>query len=192
MTISCNNISDIPRYYMINGKIDGKFSGKEEITGLNRSEKASLKFPSLSPCLGRTCSRRGLVQVLERMWNLSWAPGKSNSNGRNSTSKGMVWGVNIVGLVALSLHMSKEAWTMTDHCQPLGMWFLEDYVNFDYSVYSPGTMGHALSACQNCFAQTLRLLREFPGSPVVRTPCFHCRGPGFDPWSGKYDPTRNC
>ena len=25
---------------------------------------------------------------------------------------------------------------------------------------------------------------EFPGSPVVRTPRFHCQGPGFDPWSG--------
>ena len=21
----------------------------------------------------------------------------------------------------------------------------------------------------------------FPGSPVVKTPCFHCRGSGFDP-----------
>ena len=26
--------------------------------------------------------------------------------------------------------------------------------------------------------------REFPGGPVVRTPCFHCWGPGFNPWSG--------
>ena len=25
---------------------------------------------------------------------------------------------------------------------------------------------------------------DFPGSPVVRTSHFHCRGPGFDPWSG--------
>ena len=24
---------------------------------------------------------------------------------------------------------------------------------------------------------------EFAGSPVVRTQCFHCRGPGFDLWS---------
>ena len=24
-------------------------------------------------------------------------------------------------------------------------------------------------------------LGEFPGGPVVRTPCFHCRGHGFDP-----------
>ena len=27
-------------------------------------------------------------------------------------------------------------------------------------------------------------VQYFPGAPVVRTPCFHCRGPGFDPWSG--------
>ena len=26
--------------------------------------------------------------------------------------------------------------------------------------------------------------REFPGGPVARTPCFHCRRPGVNPWSG--------
>ena len=26
--------------------------------------------------------------------------------------------------------------------------------------------------------------REFPGSPVVRTPFSHCQGPGFNPWLG--------
>ena len=31
-------------------------------------------------------------------------------------------------------------------------------------------------------------LGEFPGSPVVRTPHSHCRGPGFDPWLGNRDP----
>ena len=25
---------------------------------------------------------------------------------------------------------------------------------------------------------------DFPGGPVVKTPCFHCRGHGFNPWSG--------
>ena len=30
----------------------------------------------------------------------------------------------------------------------------------------------------------VNLLREFPGDPVVRTLRFHCRGQGFDPWSG--------
>ena len=24
--------------------------------------------------------------------------------------------------------------------------------------------------------------REFPGGPMVRTPHFHCRGHGFNPW----------
>ena len=27
--------------------------------------------------------------------------------------------------------------------------------------------------------------RDFPGSPVSKTPCSQCRGPRFDPWSGK-------
>ena len=26
--------------------------------------------------------------------------------------------------------------------------------------------------------------QHFPGGPVVKNPCFHCRGHGFDPWSG--------
>ena len=26
---------------------------------------------------------------------------------------------------------------------------------------------------------------DFPGGPVVKTPHSHCRGHGFDPWSGK-------
>ena len=26
--------------------------------------------------------------------------------------------------------------------------------------------------------------RDFPGGPVVKTPCFQCRGHEFDPWSG--------
>ena len=28
-------------------------------------------------------------------------------------------------------------------------------------------------------------LQEFPGSPVVKTLCFHCKGCGVDPWLGK-------
>ena len=29
-----------------------------------------------------------------------------------------------------------------------------------------------------------RIFRELPSGLVVRTPCFHCRIPGFSPWSG--------
>ena len=25
---------------------------------------------------------------------------------------------------------------------------------------------------------------EFPGGPVVKTLCFHCQGPRFNPWLG--------
>ena len=27
-------------------------------------------------------------------------------------------------------------------------------------------------------------MRDFPDSPMVKTPCSHCRGPGLDPWLG--------
>ena len=29
------------------------------------------------------------------------------------------------------------------------------------------------------------VLRDFPGGPVVKTPCFHCRGCGFILWGTK-------
>ena len=29
---------------------------------------------------------------------------------------------------------------------------------------------------------------NYPGGPVARTPHPQCQGPGFDPWSGNYDP----
>ena len=32
---------------------------------------------------------------------------------------------------------------------------------------------------------------EFPGGPVVRTPCFHCREHRSNPWSVNYNPA-NC
>jgi len=31
-------------------------------------------------------------------------------------------------------------------------------------------------------------LRDFPGSPEVKTLCSHCRGYGFDSWSGNEIP----
>ena len=43
---------------------------------------------------------------------------------------------------------------------------------------------HRLSEqiCNNC-------LRDFPGCPVVKALNFHCRGCGFEPWSGNKYPT---
>ena len=34
--------------------------------------------------------------------------------------------------------------------------------------------------------------RGFPGSPVVKTPHFNCRGCGFHPWSGNSQPAVRC
>lgn len=42
-----------------------------------------------------------------------------------------------------------------------------------------------------CFLDTPQLCLkksppgDFPGVPVIKILCFHCRGCGFDPWSGK-------
>lgn len=33
-------------------------------------------------------------------------------------------------------------------------------------------------------AKKYKHAREFPGGSVVKTQCFHCQGPWFDPWSG--------
>ena len=38
-------------------------------------------------------------------------------------------------------------------------------------------------------SQNEDLKRDFPGSPVVKTPSLHCRGHRFDPWSGNKNPT---
>ena len=34
-------------------------------------------------------------------------------------------------------------------------------------------------------------LGDFPGGPVVKTPCFHCLGHGFDPWSVRSNNNNN-
>ena len=35
----------------------------------------------------------------------------------------------------------------------------------------------------------LSFFKQLAGSPAARTLCFHCRGHGFDPWLGNWDPT---
>ena len=31
-----------------------------------------------------------------------------------------------------------------------------------------------------------QVVQDFPSGPVVKTPRFHCRGNGLDPWLGKF------
>ena len=35
-----------------------------------------------------------------------------------------------------------------------------------------------------CYSHKVQGGMGFPGGPVVKTLHFHCRGRGFDPWSG--------
>jgi len=61
-------------------------------------------------------------------------------------------------------------------------------VNFEYSSYIRFKL-HALVEVLQLRSKGIFCLNgnhfgDFPGSPVVRAPCFHCRRHGFDPWSG--------
>ena len=41
--------------------------------------------------------------------------------------------------------------------------------------------------CQSTHLESCEVVNhcwDFPGSPVVKTPCFHCRRQGLDPWLG--------
>ena len=41
------------------------------------------------------------------------------------------------------------------------------------------------SVSNQCKKFNLRIwFRDFPGGPIAKTPCFQCRGPEFNPWSG--------
>ena len=41
----------------------------------------------------------------------------------------------------------------------------------------------------SCVSLKKKKIRDFSGAPVAKIPCFQCRGPRFDPWSGNKDPT---
>ena len=60
--------------------------------------------------------------------------------------------------------------------------------NFKYSLYIRSKLHALLEVLQlrskGIFCLNGNHLGDLPGSPVVRTPCFHCRQNGFDPWSG--------
>ena len=43
-------------------------------------------------------------------------------------------------------------------------------------------------ACDRIFFKN-HCVRDFSGSPVVKTPCFQCKVFEFYPWSGNWDPT---
>ena len=42
--------------------------------------------------------------------------------------------------------------------------------------------GLCIKMCNTIWVAIKKKIKDFPGSPVVKTLCFPCRGLGFDPW----------
>ena len=55
------------------------------------------------------------------------------------------------------------------HKKSPGSWNLHDFLCFFHLLLFPITFSKK------------KKKREFAGGPVVKTPCFHCQGPKFDP-----------
>ena len=52
----------------------------------------------------------------------------------------------------------------------------------------PGILPQASALTLQSSLRIKPRLGNFLGSPVVKTPCFQCRGHGFDPWVGNWNP----
>ena len=52
----------------------------------------------------------------------------------------------------------------------------------------PGILPQASALTLQSSLKIKPRLGNFLGSPVVKTPCFQCRGRGFDPWVGNWNP----
>ena len=93
---------------------------------------------------------------------------------------------------SLDLRLRKEPWTKCKKSIS-ELRFIKYILHIFYSAQAVWTMTHRKI---NEMAP-LKVTREwctrgggaFPGSLEVRTPCCHCRGSGFNPWSGNEDPT---
>ena len=90
---------------------------------------------------------------------------------------------------------SKEKKKKKGHEEPSGKTGIktQTYYRMDLGIWGGGRVrcdrvrewhGHIYTTCI-CGSQSLKTTYwDFPGGPVVKTPSFHCRGLGFDPWSG--------
>ena len=83
------------------------------------------------------------------------------------------------------------------HCLSFILMINENYqmkVGCSFSPHSPPPISNTvvISVFSSFLIHMMKLRidpnREFPGGPVVRISCFHCQGPGLDPWSVNQDP----
>lgn len=67
---------------------------------------------------------------------------------------------------------------------------VRSHISHDVARKKKVEAGHQRYDSQSCvFTNIKKVLGNFPAGPLVRTPCFHSRGPRFSPWSGNSDLT---
>ena len=142
------------------------------------SRKPSLTAPSRAqlPGLG-SCSHNSSFQpspdpmgVGESVFAFAPQPGGLLSPASLSVGQCTVWHRNVY---------KQMMWTWTKYPQPPGTPF-----SFKRSSeYSFVPAQFRMLVASNLAVRSGRF-RNFPDSPMVRTLCFHCRGPGFNPWPG--------
>ena len=60
----------------------------------------------------------------------------------------------------------------------------------EWEIYCIKALLFELKADKYCKCSYKTECKDFPGTPVVKTHLFHCRGEGrFDPWSRNHNPT---
>ena len=47
-----------------------------------------------------------------------------------------------------------------------------------------GRLSNNIKHLIQTYTMNISLTRDFPGGPMVKTPCFQCRGCRFNPWWG--------
>ena len=63
-------------------------------------------------------------------------------------------------------------------------------LNWSCSILTPAQVRVTYRPCMSSIMPLLKTSqRDFPGSPVIKTLCFHCQEPRFDSWSGNWYPT---
>ena len=94
--------------------------------------------------------------------------------------KGLTWLLIIQifkSLLCARLQANASLYIVSQHL-PSALW--QQY--YPHVTDKDNRCSARLSTYSRLFSQDVHI-RDFPGGPVVRTRCFHCRGPGLDPWS---------
>ena len=105
---------------------------------------------------------------------------------------------NVNILTFLSLHLQDNSRIKyKNYCfqkfQKYHIFYRFQYIlsHFIFLTVGPSwsSIWHVPVNCKLSMFEFKYLFWDFLGGPSVKTPHFHCRGHGFDPWLGNWDPT---